>query len=373
MNKGFNGFPGNAKRPPSLISGVIHIVGDYVLKPSDHGKLIYADTSTSIKITIPAYAHTPIANNFYCMVESVGAGLVYFYRQPSVTTLTENDWLGIEPVNGHCDVQKVDVNEWLIDGDLKIALDADAEAYVNAYGSYSVNEQTYINDFVLGLKSNGSLWSKCVYCHLYMGGTINAMKYNVKNPVDTDAGFRITLVGSPTVDANGVTGNGTTQYIRTYMNPSVNLTINDKCYAVYLRSVGTNGASFGAISGIFQGDELLIKYAGTTYWTISRMDDSFAGPATKTGFWLMNRTGISTNEIRRNDVQLDTEAGNTVTNINAEMYLMCRNRSGTGAEVFSADNICFDWCSTGLTAAEATALHSLCEALQTSLGRGGYG
>lgn len=63
-------------------------------------------------------------------------------------------------------------------------------------------------------------------------------------PLITTSGSDITAVNSPTLDANGVTGNGTSSYLNFNWNPtahSVKFTLNNSCYGVYNSTAGTTG------------------------------------------------------------------------------------------------------------------------------------
>ncbi len=359
----------NGKIPKATVATK---TADYPLVLTDAWTIIEGNTTTTLKVTVPLNASVAYDVGTEIMFASRSSGKVYLEATGGVTIYSLNNYLGILPSGGVARLTKVGTDTWYFDGDITDSYDADAAAFfaavVTAGGSFTTNEKTYINTIILNGKAHG-WWAKTHYLHLYMGGTVASMKYNVKNPLDTDAAFRLTFVGSPTLNANGCTFNGTTQYINDHYVASVNASQNDKCYAYNWRTIGTNGASFGAISGGFAGDELLISYAGTTYWAMSKADDSFAGPATKQGFWLLNRTTSTACDIRKNDVSLDTDTAATSTNPSVENYIGARNRSGVGAEVFSADNVDFGWRGSSLTSGEATYLYNDCAALQSSLGR----
>jgi len=191
---------------------------------------------------------------------------------------------------------------------------------------------------------------------------------NLVDPVDADANHRLEFTGSPTINSNGITFNGSTNYANLNYNPSVSSAgQNDKCYAFYFRSIG-GGFNFGARNGSLKGEQLAIEYPTTTYWNISGIFDSRATPSPDEGFWLMNRSASTTIDLRRNDTSIDTFATASDTQINLDLLIGALNNNGSVA-AHSADNLCFDWGGASLSSAEATALYNACVTLQTSLGR----
>lgn len=102
------------------------------------------------------------------------------------------------------------------------AYDADAQAYITAVGIIDDAHKTAINTFVLGLKAN-SLWAKVKALYPMYGSTAEEMKWNLMNPLNTDAAFRLTYTNNPTFTSKGmkcVLASGA--FANTYFNPSLN-------------------------------------------------------------------------------------------------------------------------------------------------------
>jgi hypothetical protein len=74
-------------------------------------------------------------------------------------------------------------------------LDTDTLAFLTATGIESQTTANAINIFVTNLKLNG-LWDKLDVIYPFVGGTAEAHKYNLKDPRDLDAAYRITFSGS---------------------------------------------------------------------------------------------------------------------------------------------------------------------------------
>jgi len=114
------------------------------------------------------------------------------------------------------------------------ALDPDAEAFLLAASITDATITDAIDTLVKSLKSN-SIWTKMTALYPFVGGTASTHKFNLKNPVDSDAAFRLTFVGSPTHDANGLTFNGSSNYARTFVFQNT-LNQNNNSWGLYSRT-----------------------------------------------------------------------------------------------------------------------------------------
>jgi hypothetical protein len=86
--------------------------------------------------------------------------------------------------------------------DPSIPADPDVQAFINATG-ISGTEATAINTLVLQLKDDG-VWPLIDAAYPFVGGTAASCKYNLVNPVDTNAAYRMTFNGSWTINSSGV-------------------------------------------------------------------------------------------------------------------------------------------------------------------------
>jgi len=340
---------------------------DFTLDLTQAWSFIETDTASSIKITVPANATVAFPIGTQMIITTLDAGLTYFEEAVGVTIHSKNDYLGIDGQHGVVRLTKFDTNVWYLDGDLRIALDADAEAYINAVGTFSNAEKGYINSWFLSAKANG-YYSKYHAVYLFLGGSAAAHKWNAVDPQDTDAAFRMVFSGSPTHNANGVTWNGTTQYGDTKLVPSSVLSQNSKHYSAYMRTVG-GGSQFGATNASTLGDMLHIDIGAVLYWNLGAAAfETGVVPATKTRFWQVNRDTSTTADLRRNDASVDTDATGTTVNVGVSVVLGARNSNGT-INLFSADNICFFAIGDSFSSAEITAEYADVQTLQTDFGR----
>jgi hypothetical protein len=97
--------------------------------------------------------------------------------------------------------------------------DADALAFISAAAITDATQKRAIETLVVDLKGYG-IWTKMKALYPFVGGTAASHKWNLKNPLDTDAAFRLTFFGGITHSSTGIKGNGTNSYYQTFLTPS---------------------------------------------------------------------------------------------------------------------------------------------------------
>ena len=101
------------------------------------------------------------------------------------------------------------------------AYDPDAQAFFTASGLTGATNLSAINQLVIDLKGFG-IWTKMKAIYPFIGGTASLHKWNLKNPLDTDAAFRLVFNGGWTHSSTGALPNGTNAYANTFYNLSIN-------------------------------------------------------------------------------------------------------------------------------------------------------
>jgi hypothetical protein len=133
--------------------------------------------------------------------------------------------------------------------------DPDAQAFLTATSITDPTITTAINDLVVTLKGLG-LYTRFQALYPFVGGTAFTHKFNLINPLDTDAAFRINFFNSVTHNANGIQGsglnNGAGTGITNY-NPAIHMTLNDAHISYYSR---TNNQKDGVDMGCLEGAHL---------------------------------------------------------------------------------------------------------------------
>lgn len=248
--------------------------------------------------------------------------------------------------------------------------DPDAGAFINATG-IGGNEAVAVNNLVNYLKSAG-LYYKFTALYPFVGGTEFTNKFNLINPQDTNAAYRLSYVGGLTHNSNGITGNGTTGYCNTNIVPSnIGGGTNNVMVCAYFRNyVGRNATSdFGAHNN---SSYIYINVRNTSNISAASLNADSAQSTTSTtatsAFFTLSRT-VSTSFTTSINKSHTTRVRNSITaNSTQNMYLLAANNNGTAGS-YSNRNCALFGMGYGLTTAEIDAMVDINQAFQTQLGR----
>lgn len=254
-----------------------------------------------------------------------------------------------------------------------VATDADAQAYINAVEAggdlLTPTQEASIHTLVIGYKNYG-IWTKRDIIYIMLGGTASAHKWNLKDPRDLDAAFRLTFFNSPTHSANGVDWNATDQYASTYYSPSVNLSSGSGSFTYWSgENSGTIGDGLQAPLGIYDGTnyfQLNITAANGVIGGVSTVA-SFT-PATTEGYWSGSRLTTTDFKVFRNGVQVASNTSSGATMPTGNVFLGARSNSGT-AVLFASQRCQFASFGDGLTPTEVLNEYNLVVAFQTANSR----
>ncbi len=246
--------------------------------------------------------------------------------------------------------------------------DADAQAFITAAGITDNTQKSAVNQLVIDLKA-ASLWSLLLAAYPFVGGTASSHKWNLKNPLDTDAAFRLSFGGGWTHTASGAKPNGSTGYANTFFNPTTELADNGHSQGAYLTTPSTlSGDKYilGAHTGGSNFQALVVDNATDVY------DISFSN-ATRRGITTANISGLYQGISDTTDhtlVHASTAQSAVATSgnrANADMYIGALNLSG----IYGPVDATFGWAHLGLsmTSAQALDLNAVIEAYQTALSR----
>jgi hypothetical protein len=253
-----------------------------------------------------------------------------------------------------------------------LTTDADAQAFITAAAITDPTQQTAINNLVKGMKADG-IWTKMKAIYPFVGGTASTHKWNLKDPRDLDAAFRLVFNGGWTHSSNGATPNGTNGYADTKFNANTNQSVNNFALSVYLRTANTNAlVDMGAANSPTYLPLTSIEGSAigrTQYcwdFTTSKVD---IATTDSRGMWGVSRTGATTwQSFQRNTAVAKTTTTSQTTLPNLNIYVGASNLN-TGASAFSNREVSFAQLSNGLTNAEFNNLYTRVQAFQTSLSR----
>jgi hypothetical protein len=249
----------------------------------------------------------------------------------------------------------------------KSLYDPDAQAFITAAGITDATQKSAINTLVVALK-NTSIWTKFNAIYPMVGGTATTHKFNLKDPRDLDAAFRLSFVGGWTHSLTGALPNGTTGYANTFLNASSNLTNASNHLSYYSRTstVGVTvemGVSNGAGTNFVHLRNAVNYVAGGAAAILSLTNISAAG------FYMGSKTATNSRKGYRNGVNVSTSTTNDTTAYpSLKIALGARNDNGTYA-VFSAKECAFATIGDGLNDTEATNLYNAVQTFNTSLSR----
>ena len=252
-----------------------------------------------------------------------------------------------------------------------IVSDSDAQAFINAADITNLTQANAINNLVIGLKADG-LWTKMQAIYPFVGGTASTNKYNLKDPRDLDAAFRLVFNGGWTHSNNGSTPNGTNGFANTFLNASTQITSNNNHVSIYLNQ---SGGRLERQIGFLQTSPLCRTYLyaaygdGNSYSLIQTSSESLNFANTnRIGLFTLSRTASNSQsvylnaDLKENDNQVST----TLPSLN--YFIGASNDNGTG-NLYSNALTQFSTIGSGLNATDVSNLSSRITTFNTSLSR----
>ena len=254
--------------------------------------------------------------------------------------------------------------------------DADATAFINALTtagvSLSSTEESAINTLVTDLKTAG-VWTKMQAIYPFVGGTATGHKYNLADPQDTDAAFRLDFNGGWTHSATGADPNGTNAYADTHFNPNSDLaSISSSHFAIYSRE---NIANLKVIMGAYDASVVMCMMR-PTYTTETFWEGAYTGNVGKIGASLPNTQSLlmmsRTSSTLLTAYQCNSSVGtNTTTSssaCNINLFLSARNSGGI-TSLYDNREIAFASMGSSMTSSEQSDYYDAVQAFQTTLSR----
>jgi hypothetical protein len=252
-----------------------------------------------------------------------------------------------------------------------VAFDPDAQAFFTASGLTGATNLNAVNQLVLDLKA-ASIWTKMKAIYPMVGGTAALHKWNLKDPQDTNAAFRLVFLGGWTHSSNGALPNGTNGYADTFLTPNISLSQNSTHVSYYSRTQ-SNGTEIeiGSSTANNFGDPrtlLEIRTSGTTYYAVNSQGTyiSFSDTDSR-AFYIGNRTGASVINGWRNSTKVAT--GTTASfGLSTRTFWLAALNSGA-SPLYSTKQCAFASIGDGLTDTDAANFYTAVQAFQTTLGR----
>lgn len=253
-------------------------------------------------------------------------------------------------------------------------LDPSAAAFLTAAGITDPTITNAINRLVKNYKGQGNLnnsvdlWTETKSLYPFVGGTATTNKFNLKNPSDLDAAFRLLFSGGWTHNSNGITANGSNSFANTFFNPSTQLGTSNGRFGLYIRNnvnearydMGCNNspAEFALLSR-FSGNMLTTYGVVTPYPQVATADCR--------GLNMVNRLSATNTTGYKNGVKV-IDSAQTESKPNFNMYIGAANNGGL-ATTATTKNYAFGITGNGLNDANSLLEYQIIQQFQTDLAR----
>jgi hypothetical protein len=270
--------------------------------------------------------------------------------------------------------------------------DPDAVKFLSAAAITDTITLYAINNLVTGLKLNG-LWTKMHAIYPFAGSTATTQKWNLKDPRDLDAAYRLTFSGGWTHASTGATPNGTNALASTFYTYA-NATTNSTHLSYYSRTTSTPNVGQSRfpveIGNGTQGSSPVIEYnlqvasdISPNIFLISRQysDPAQPGPqingqiyvsnsgttSGSQGFFIATRSSSTSHKAYKNGLQIGTTntTTNTYTLSGSTAIQIAKGPGGS----YSNRECAFASIGLGLTDAEAANFSTLVTTYLTTLQR----
>jgi hypothetical protein len=251
-----------------------------------------------------------------------------------------------------------------------IGLDPDAVAFLTAAGITDATITLAIETLVLDLKGYG-IWTKMKALYPFVGGTAVTHKFNLKDPQDTNAAFRLAFSGGWTHSATGAKPNGVNSFANSFLNQLLNGQ-QDSAHISYYSRTTSNGAEIeiGSTTNNFANGSLIeIRTSGITYYKVNTTSNymTYTDPDAK-GFYMANRTLSNLTNAWKNGIKESQASTASNTPANNNVYLGAVNNVST-PQFFTTKECALASIGDGLTDTEAANYYTAVQAFQTTLAR----
>ena len=250
-------------------------------------------------------------------------------------------------------------------------IDADAQAFFTASGLTGTTNQSAINQLVVDMKGYG-IWTKMKAIYPFVGGTAASHKWNLKDPQDTNAAFRLVFAGGWSHTSTGATPNGVNAIADTFLISSGTLSQNSTHISYYSRTL-SNGieVEIGTASGNSPGDAgslIEIRTFGVSYFRVNSGSTYITyTDADSRAFYVANRTASNVVNGWRNSTKVVT--GTTASSGLSTKSLILGAYNAGSIQFYSTKQCAFSSIGDGLTDAEAANFYTAVQAYQTTLSR----
>ena len=256
--------------------------------------------------------------------------------------------------------------------------DSDATNFINAAGITDAIQASAINSLVTDLKvvvsgSTQSLWTKMKAVYPFVGGSATSHKFNLKDPRDLDAAYRLVFSGGGVHSSTGYKG-GSNAYARTFINAYNVLTNSNLHLSFYSRTADTTNSYSNEIAqdSLWTPNSFITfrtndKSGGGTVWFSAGNDSVGASTSLiQNGFYIGSEVASNMRKMYRNGSVIAT---NTTDDTNSLPNAYLNILGNPSSNSYSLNETAFVTIGDGLTDLEASTLYNAVQRFQTALDR----
>ena len=249
------------------------------------------------------------------------------------------------------------------------SFDADALAFITAASITDNTQKTAVNTLITDLKAY-NIWTKMKAIYPFVGGTASSHKFNLKDPRDLDAAFRLEFFGGWTHSITGSKPNGTTGYANTFYT---NVTDNSSMWYYSRTNNTTNGFEMGVYNNPYSDTALIAYYNGSSYGYIRALSNGNTGlswvATSSRGFFGVNRTSSTLANSWHNGVKKGTNTNTSSQDAFTKPLFIGAYNSNSGAAYYTNKESAFASIGDGLSDTEASNLYTAVQLFNTNLSR----
>jgi hypothetical protein len=244
-----------------------------------------------------------------------------------------------------------------------IAYDIDAQRFIDSSGITDGKQKSAINTFVIQLKDS-LLWTKFAAVYPMVGGTATTNKWNLKDPRDLDAAYRLTFNGTPVYTNTGILFPTISDYADTHLADST-LAYNNNSISYYSRTQNTiNGYDMGCSDFTSPYNEFAIYHSSnvTDYFGYYAYGQT---PANTKGLFMLSAT-MSDVKRYENGVVTDSK-GSGPTSVFTDLPVLIGKVSN--ASVGGQKECALATIGEGLTDAQVLTFYNIVQNFETAIAR----
>lgn len=376
--------------------------GEFAIYPYYTGNVAYSsisgDTASSITTSLNSLNYY-IANRISAISDSLFTGLIKASRTiASISPSTSPIFIAAQSFNGapspgFYDIRQsafATIGDGLTDTEannlyiavqtyqealsrqvgLPVVSDPNAQAFIDAAQITDVTQADAINNLVLGLKYD-NLWNKMTAIYPFVGGTATTHKYNLKDPRDLDAAYRLVFNGGWTHSSTGATPNGANGYADTFFTQTSMGMFANSHISYYARTVAsTTGTKveMGVGTGLANSySNLAVGFSGVI--SINAGSRTLGFSVVDARGYVLNSATSTSLKLYKNGSLLGTDSTTQLSSPSAFSLIIGAQSNGASRGNYTDREAAFASIGSGLTDADASNLYNRVQTYQTALSR----